>query len=747
MSRQSIPCNHHWKYTANFCEDYLSPRYDDTAWPTITIPHTNIETPYNYFDETMSQFVSCYRNTFTPDMTWQGQYVFLDFEGVMTAADVYLNGEWVGSHQGGYTQFSVNLTGKLRFGKPNTLAVKVDSRERADIPPFGGFIDYLTFGGIYRDVTLRIVDPVFIENVCVRPQNILQEDKRVAYTLFVTNTRVTPQKVRLTATIKDGDTVIAETEEQLTLPGETTGTYDFVMNDIKSVKLWDLDRPNLYTFEAYIATDDQRSADTFTTRFGFRTAEFTPTGFLLNNVPLKLRGLDRHQTFPYVGQAMPARAQRKDVEILKYELHLNIVRTSHYPQSKHFLDRCDEIGLLVLEEIPGWQHLGDEAWKKVACDNVREMITRDWNHPAIVLWGVRINESPDDHDFYTATNRIAHELDVTRQTGGIRNFPHSELLEDVYTMNDFSHSGGDLVLRDQQVVTGLDRLVPYLITEFNGHMYPTKRFDQEERLVEQALRHARVQSRAGIDQTISGAIGWCAFDYNTHYQFGSGDRICYHGVMDMFRMPKMAASFYKSQVAPEQEVVLEPATLWTRGERSIGGVLPLTVFTNCDEIECYFGDLSVGRFTPDTKTYPGLQYPPVTVMLESIGAWGCAWEDGRIIGYLNGNAAIEKRFVKNPLPTQLIAAADDTVLQADGIDVTRIVFQVVDQAGNILPYLSDVLKLTLTGPGKIIGPQEMPLIGGCIAVWVKTQMTAGVITLSAASTRLRSNVVTIGVKK
>ena len=109
-------------------------------------------------------------------------------------------------------------------------------------------------------------------------------------------------------------------------------------------------------------------------------------------------------------------------------------------------------------------------------------------------------------------------------------------------------------------------------------MYPTKRFDQEERLIEHALRHARVHARAGTDETICGAIGWCAFDYHTHQNFGSGDRICYHGVMDMFRLPKMAAHFYRSQGHPDQEVVLEPATLWTRGDRSIGGVIPLTVF-------------------------------------------------------------------------------------------------------------------------------------------------------------------------
>ena len=130
----------------------------------------------------------------------------------------------------------------------------------------------------------------------------------------------------------------------------------------------------------------------YRTAIGFREARFTPDGFMLNGEHVKLRGLNRHQTFPYVGGAMPARVQRRDAWILRRELHCNIVRTSHYPQSPAFLDACDELGLLVLEEIPGWQHIGDRAWQDLAVRNVGAMIRRDWNHPSIVLWGVRINE-------------------------------------------------------------------------------------------------------------------------------------------------------------------------------------------------------------------------------------------------------------------------------------------------------------------------------------------------------------------
>ena len=749
MPRISLPMLHDWKYAPSFDEAYLRPNYDDSTWNTVTIPHANIETPYNCFDEKMFQFVSCYRATIAPNPQDAHKRIFLDFEGVMTAAEVYLNGEFVGNHRGGYTPFRVELTGRLNFGQPNVVAVKVDSREREDIPPFGGSIDYLTFGGIYREVALTIVDSVYIENVFVRPADVLNEEKRVDYALFVRNTTTAAQNLRAVVALRHEGRAVAQAEERFAIEGNAAQRVDFSLSGLRNIALWELDAPALYTFDVAIFSEDGASEDSFETRIGFRAATFTPQGFLLNGKPLKLRGLNRHQTFPYVGQAMPARAQRKDADILKDELHLNLARTSHYPQSRHFLDRCDEIGLLVLEEIPGWQHIGDRAWQQVACDNVREMVTRDWNHPSIILWGVRINESPDNHDFYAETNRIAHELDPTRQTGGIRCIPDSELLEDVYTMNDFAHSGGEIALRDQQTVTGLDHLVPYLVTEFNGHMYPTKRFDQEERLVEHALRHARVQSRAGADPAICGGIGWCAFDYNTHYNFGSGDRICYHGVMDMFRLPKMAAQFYRSQGNPALDVVLEPATFWTRGERSIGGVIPLTVFTNCEMIEFFYGEKRIGKYFPAKDRFPGLEHPPVIIEIpfEELGAWGHTWENSRFIGYLKGKAAIERRFANDPVPTRIVAAADDAELQADGIDVTRVVYTVVDQAGNLTPFLHEFLKLSVTGPGEIIGPKEIPIIGGAVAVWVKAGTQAGTVTLSAAGTRLMANDVRIEVRK
>jgi len=409
-----------------------------------------------------------------------------------------------------------------------------------------------------------------------------------------------------------------------------------------------------------------------------------------------------------------------------------MVRTSHYPQSIHFLDRCDEIGLLVLEELPGWQHIGDEAWKEVANTNVSEMIERDWNHPSIFLWGVRINESQDDHDFYVKTNGTSHMLDSTRPTGGIRYIRNSELLEDVYTMNDFGDPDGKVVVHDPKENTGLDHDVPYMITEYCGHMYPTKKFDCEERQMEHVSRHLRIQNEAHANPHIAGAVGWCAFDYNTHKDFGAGDRICYHGVMDMFRIKKFAAYVYKSQVSSEIEPVLMPVTFWARGERSVGGVLPLTVLTNCDSITIQYGNSEPIPVTQKSDDFKSLPYPPFVIdstnmPADRLGEWGMCWESGIISGFVDGRKVIEKKFAKDPLPTHFCAVPDDTKLDRGSKDVTRVLVSIADQEENVLPFADTIVRVSISGPARIQGPDCFALKGGSIGFYIESNGEPGTL--------------------
>jgi beta-galactosidase len=714
--RMVLPINRNWRYSPKATPETHAREFDDSGFARVTVPHTNLREPWHSFDEKSYEFVSIYRRRFRLPAPARGQRVFVDFEGVMTASTVWINGVRLGEYKGGFTPFSFELTPHVDFDRENVLAVEVDSSERADIPPFGYEVDYLTFGGIYREVSLRIVSPTHLENIFAQPKDVLSGKPTVDVECFLISANKSLEGgLSLEAALFDGDKLLAKATQDLPA-GEDQGNVPRTLrlNNLGSIQLWDLRSPKLYRIEVRLLRGE-KLLDHDSRRIGFREARFTPQGFSLNGTVVKLRGLDRHQTFPWVGQAMPARVQRQDALVLRKNLHCNIVRTSHYPQSRHFLDACDEIGLLVLEEIPGWQHIGDLPWQDIAVDNVSRMIRRDWNHPSIILWGVRINESRDNHDFYTRTNALAHQLDTTRQTGGIRYFQESEFLEDVFTMNDF---GFPLKAPNHPL---------YLNTEFVGHTYPTKSIDNIERLREHTVRHARVHDQLASDPQYAGGIGWCAFDYNTHANFGSGDRICYHGVTDIFREPKPAAGFYRSQCDPDEEIVLAPAFHWARGDENVGFTNAL-VSSNCDHLKFYVAGKLAGEADPDRKQFPHLKYAPFTA---DIGNRISPWGDLRIDGFIQGKQVISRSFSGKGLDQKFALLPDDTTLIANGADATRVVLRVTDEFDAIRPFAADAIRFELTGPAELIGDNPFALIGGTGAIWIRAGEKPGKVRLAA----------------
>jgi beta-galactosidase len=713
----------------------------DSAFEPVMLPHTNKLLPYHNFDNAAYQFISTYRKRFTLPEPREGRRVRVAFEGAMLVSTVYVNGKQVGVNAGGYTPFTFDLTDAINEGGENVLTVYLDSTERPDVPPFGYVVDYLTFGGIYRDVHLCMVEPVHITDVFVKPQNVLNDAPELTFDLTITNTTSKPVTGRWTVGfgLRYSKTQY-NAQGDITIPAGGKSTVSEHLT-VKHLPRWTLTNPQLCHYTATFAVDHE-TQDWRRGHFGIRQAEFREDGgFYLNGERVQLRGLNRHQTYPYIGAAAPARLQHHDAEVLKYELGCNIVRTSHYPQSKHFLNHCDEIGLLVLEEIPGWQFIGDEDWQALSLRDVRAMIERDRNHPSVILWGVRVNESWDNDDLYRKTNALAHDLDPTRPTTGIRFFQESTFLEDVFGFNDFSNS----VQEPQNV--------PHLITEYNGHMFPTKTFDNEERKMEHARRHAHIQDLAYGNPRVAGAIGWCAFDYNTHKEFGSGDRICYHGVMDIFRLPKWAAYVYASQQDPAKQVIMHAATHWTMGDRSGGGNDPIYVFGNVEEIDVYYGDEHLGRFTPDRETYPHLPHPPFTVTgLAMTMMWGQAFGTLRVVGYIDGKQVAQQQVSSDGVPHQLELSTTYAELHADGIDMTPLTVRITDEFGNTLPYAQQVVtfrvdcvetEYDITSPPQIIGENPLVLPGGQGGVYLKAGREVGTFVVTASTPHLPDQTVTI----
>jgi beta-galactosidase len=771
--RTNIDLNFNWRFKNEYLPEDLG-RPATEEYEAVNLPHSFPLLPFNYPGEGYRGGVAHYKKEFFLDKKYRGKIINIVFEGVAHVAEVYLNGKYLGRHEGGYDQFSFNANKFLNFGTFNLLEVVVDSSENPDVPPFGNLVDYLGYGGIYCEVKLEILNREHIKNCFLNCFNI--ETNILSCDI---ETSVNAGVIEITVLDKD-DPVY----QNSFLFVQSQSTFECVLD---KKELWSVDNPYLYKVKVKLIIN-QKELDEIMLNFGFREARFTKRGFYLNGKLLKLRGLNRHQSYPYVGYAMPKGVQEKDADILKYELGVNIVRTSHYMQSRHFLNRCDEIGLLVFEEIPGWQHIGGEAFRQNTLNNVRAMITRDYNHPSVIMWGVRINESPDDAELYRATSSLARELDPLRPLGGVRNFPGSEMFEDVYTFNDFTHAGGKEAIQKPGRVK---KKVPYLITEHNGHMFPTKRYDPEPHRVEHALRHYRVLTAAFVRRRIAGAIGWCMCDYNTHYEFGSGDQVCYHGVMDMFRIPKYASAVYAAQ--QDDQPVLEVLGTMNFGDYPASRIEAIYVATNLDCVKLYVNDAYVDTFHPEKKSR--LPHPLIKItdfignrlrdaegftrsearltkrLFRAVSKHGlnvplryklgmaylmlkkkykladainlyykyyAAGSTYRFEGYKDGQ--LVKTVVKEPVKrTEYRLTLDtDVLIQEATYDAVRAVVTKIDQNGNILAYAFDPLIIEVEGGIDLIGPDVISLQGGAAGFWIKTngKSAVGILKVKAGKQTL-----------
>ncbi len=770
---ERINLNDQWlwtpKFQAELCSAQIKKSTLKKSLQKVRLPHSVTETPANYFTASSYQMLSGYRREFKTQKSWKDKRVFVTFLAAAHEAEVWINGKSLGVHSSGYTAFKFELTNFLApAGKTNVLAVKLDSRENLDVPPFGFVIDYMTYGGLYRGVCLEVSNENFISDVFVTT-------KGKAFSAKVSLDKKTDALVRF-ALRKAGDKKIIFQKENELKDGDALTAASEPLD----VELWSPESPALYELEASLYYG-KNLIDTKTVRFGFRDIEMKADGLFVNGKKTLLRGIDRHQSFPYVGYAMPASMQKFDAEILKNELGLNAVRTSHYPQSQDFVDRCDELGLLVFTEIPGWQHIGSsDKWRSQAVQNVREMVEQYRNHPSIFLWGVRINESPDDDELYQKTNALCRALDPSRPTGGVRCIKKSHLLEDVYTFNDFIHEGNNAgCSKKSAVVRARDNNKPYLISEYAGHMFPTKNFDDEIHRTEHALRHANVIDAVAAAKGVAGSFAWCAFDYNTHKDFGSGDYICYHGVMDMFRNPKLAAAVYQSQ--QEKIPVLEISSSMDVGEHPASARGKNWIFTNADSVKMYLNGKFIHEFSRADSPYKNIPHGPILIddyvgdrLASEAGLSASAARDAKnilnhialygqnavgfsqalsyvrllarginrakitdlytkFVGLWGGEASVfkfeavkggkvVKTVFKGPVQSiELCADVSSSVLrEEESYDAAMVRVSARDNYGNVLPYFAEPAFFEARGAVEVYGPSEAAFRAGTCACYVRS---------------------------
>jgi len=743
-----IPFGAGWRFGPASAGSSL-PGFDDSAFATVTLPHTVAPLSWQDWDPASWERVWVYRKHFDAPPGADGMRVFLDFDGALTHSTVTLNGTGVGDYLGGYLPFSCEITGLVEPAG-NVLAVQLDSTFNLNVPPdrpapaVSTSVDFWQPGGIYREVRLRVVPQAFLADVFAKPVNVLDPATRQVVVQVTVDAAAVPDvgsdgRFEVAVALHDEDRVVAEGRAPVALAAPGQATAAVTLAGLGDITLWDLDQPKLYHVVASLLAD-ARPVHEHRVRTGFREAVFAADGFYLNGRRVQLFGVNRHQFFPFAGGAMPGRVQARDAQIIRRELNCTMVRCSHYPQSEAFLDACDELGLLAWEEAPGWGYLGDQAWLTLAARDIADMIVRDRNHPSIVIWGARLNETPGNTAFYTATNQLAHALDDSRPTAGAMAGMRltTDYQQDVFAENDYSSVtlAGVKQPTLEPPVDGVGR--PYLVTEAVGTLSGPARFyrrtDVQAVQQGQAVAHARVHNIAAADPRYCGVLAWSGIDYPS----GAGGNVYrgvkYTGVIDLFRVAKPGAAIYQAQVDPQVRPVIAPAFYWDFGPSSpVTSLAGAMICSNLDRLEVYVGGAHFASVTPDTANYGSLAHPPSFVDFRGVD--GSSRPDLRIDGYLGSELVMSRSLSSDASLDSLWLAADDDEIAGDGADATRVAFRAVDRYGASRPFVTGSVTLSVSGPAVLVGesPFDFAAAGGAGAVWIRSLPdSAGAVVVSAS---------------
>ncbi|HEX7958943.1 MAG TPA: glycoside hydrolase family 2 TIM barrel-domain containing protein [Terriglobales bacterium] len=748
-----LPFDRDWQFRGSVDPGTGDTTRDQRKFVPVTLPHCVAKLSWKGWDPAAWEQVWSYRRQFTVPAEFRHSRVLVEFEGVMVGVTPSINGHEMPNHLGGYLPASYEITEWLKDGD-NTLDVTVDSRW-SNVPPEGSpqgpkRVDYLEAGGIYRPVWLKAVPQMFIRDMFAKPVQVLDPTRHVEVSCTID--AASPAKgLELQVEMRNGGRVIARARQSLSLERRENPAV-LTLSKLGNVSLWDVESPHLYDVIATLLINGKPVHD-YRVRIGLRDARFESNGFFLNGRRLQLFGLNRHEIYPYVGGAMPTRVMRRDAEMLRRDFNCNIVRCSHYPQSEAFLHACDELGLMVWEETPGWGYLGDDAWKELLVRDVHDMIIRDRNHPAIVIWGVRANESANDVPLYRRTTELAKQLDDSRpasgsMTSGSRKDWQQDWNEDVFAYDDY-HAEPDGSVAIDDPVEG----VPYMLAEAVGQFNYTNRkgFDSYYRRAGdvvtqqlQAARHAQAHNRAAANPRICGVIAWCAFDYAS--LVNSYNIVKTPGVADVFRIPKLGGSFYLAQGDPKVRPVIYPSFYWDFGAHTPNGPgKHAAIFSNCDRLEVSVAGKHHATLSPDVTNFLHLKHAPFFADLEFNGA---AHPELRIDGYVGDRQVLSRSFSSDPSADQFFLVVDDGELVGDGADATRVVFKVVDKYGAERAFANGEVRFEIDGPGIIVGDNPFSLAdsGGVGAIWIRTIPNGrGKIRLSAKHSGLGQKIVDINV--
>lgn len=727
-----------WRFHPGDVQGAESPGFDDAAWDRVSLPHSaRIEalvTGEPGSPTAQWQGLCWYRLPLRLDDSVAGRTVLLHFEAAMNVADVWLDGEPAGRHLGGFLPFVLDVSDRVRPGGTVVLAVRLDNRDDPVTGPKPlGQLDFNMFHGLYRYVhlvvkdRLHITDPLLADRpasggVFVIFPQVSARAASIRVQTHVRNAHASARTFRVRTTLQrsDGTTIATHTSRPVTLP---PGSHrDIVQSlEVSAPRLWSPRAPNMHVVLSEIVVGD-RVVDAESTRIGIRRIEIARDGFRINGERMFLRGTNRHQEHPYVGYAVPADAQYRDARRIK-DAGFDYIRLSHYPHAPAFMDACDELGLVVMDCIPGWQYFGaDPAFAELQYRNCRDMIRRDRNHPSVILWEVSLNETAMPPEFIARTHEIAHEEypgDQCFTCGWTRGY-------DVY-IRARQHGGCPAVTDYPCVVSEYGDWEYYAMTagldqDDWRELAPDESTSRQLRWHgERALlQQARNFQEAHNDNRGSAAFAdglWVMYDYTRGY---SPD-IESSGCADIFRLPKYSYHFFRSQRPPDElpgrhsaGPMVFIASAWTPASAT-----SIRVFSNCDEVELRLNGLLIERRPPDADRMSGrLAHPPFTFTVAGFGAGSL-----EAVGLIGGREAA-RHAVRTPGAIERLMLSLDLSGRSTSIRAKDLIFchaSLEDSQGTIVPDAWENVAFSAWGGASLIGTNPFSSDAGIASILLATR--------------------------
>ena len=637
MAQVTYTINENWKFKKTNELDPLTFTQPDTSWESITIPHTWNDK--DALDDTpgIYQGLGCYFKKQYIGTEAKDKVVYLYFEGANQTLELFVNGQRVGKHIGGYSFFSFDISAFVKFGEMNTIIAKVDNSIDKDIPPLSA--DFTFFGGIYRDVYLSINEKVHISladnassGVYITPFNVSEKVAKVGVKTKLSNKTATPQKVTVEYTLLSPDgKELGATKQSVKLNANADFTQEAKPIKISNPMLWSPDSPKLYTLHTRIS--DDKGINTFSenySSFGIRYFHFSSEkGFSLNGKPMKLMGVNRHQSYKDLGWALPDEIHIRDVQMIK-DMGGNFLRIAHYPQDPTVLEMCDKLGILATVEIPVVNTVTESAaFLENSLNMAREMVRQNYNHPSLIMWAymneVMLNppyaKDPEKHKKYClevnrqakAIDSLLRHEDPTRYTmlpchGLLAPYEAAGLMEvpQIVGWNIYQgwykgeFSGFDKFMDDFHAKYPK---IPTFISEYGAdvdprlHSFTPKRFDYTAEYAN--LYHEHYLKAIMDREYIFGGTIW---NFNDFYSEKRGDAVPHtnnKGIVGLDRKPKDTYLYYKAHFGNEP-VVLIGARNWTvRGGMTDDNKVcnqPLNIYSNLDTVKVTLNGVLLGKY-------------------------------------------------------------------------------------------------------------------------------------------------------